>query len=374
MVYPNNLKKTSVRSSLDQSAKDFFNNYMQPGFTVSSAINDIVIGHFEKIAESREAAEIMASAVIYTSLAQNVDPLAIIEKMNGMEEPDVAAYVNMFLNLNRVGSSYLGFHSAPTYKKYVKRTINPVSAVRFDGTTPERAAPSARYLKDVIGAITNTTYWIRGFDNTPMLAYCDMTGSEAGSSVGGWMRFDQALVSANRGRGIRDNLKNYIYANNGTYNAIPTESTVRGIRWDLGPNLKFSGARCQLIKFVSVGGQDGYAAVDAPVPTWAGARPNDLEVTNFIDSNVTLGSGTNVACFGVSTGNGLPGPSNLARLYKGRASSTEWPDQHVGNVTLSAGSFIQYDQRISNGRYVYYYESDSITEYNNLEQYRIWLR
>ena len=133
MVYPNNLKKTSVRSSLDQSAKDFFNNYMQPGFTVSSAINDIVIGHFEKIAESREAAEIMASAVIYTSLAQNVDPLAIIEKMNGMEEPDVAAYVNMFLNLNRVGSSYLGFHSAPTYKKYVKRTINPVSAVIWFG-------------------------------------------------------------------------------------------------------------------------------------------------------------------------------------------------------------------------------------------------
>ena len=64
MVYPNNLKKTSVRSSLDQSAKDFFNNYLQPGFTVPSSVNDMVIGHFEKISESREAAEIMASAVI----------------------------------------------------------------------------------------------------------------------------------------------------------------------------------------------------------------------------------------------------------------------------------------------------------------------
>lgn len=374
MSYPNNLNKTSVRSSLDQSATDFFNNYMQPGFTVSSNVNDLIIGHFEKIAENRQAAEIMASAVIYTSLAQNVDPLSIIEKIQYMDEPDVAAYVNMFLNLNRIGSSYLGIHSAPTVKKYVKRTINPVSSSRFDGSSPDLAAPSAQYIKTLTGTTTNTTYWIRGCDNIPMLVYCDMTGVEAGSTIGGWMRFDQALVSANRGRAVREHLKNYNYASNGQYTANVAESTVRGIRWDLGAGVKFSGVRTQLVKLVSVGGQDGWAGIDAPTPSWVGSRPTDTEVINFIDNTVTMGAGSNAACFGVSAGNGLPGAANLARLYKGRADNTEWPDQHVGNITLTSGSFLQYDQRITNGRFIYYYESDSISEYNNLEQYRIWVR
>lgn len=375
MSYPNNLDKVSVPSRLDNSASVFFNNYLQPGFTLSSQVNDYIIGHFEKITENRSSAEIMASAVIYTSLAQKIDPLSIIEKMQTMERDDVSAYISMFLNLNRVGSSYLGTHKSPNVNKYVKRGISPASGKYFDGTSPQRAAPNAVHIKNLTGTNVNGNYWIRGYNDVPMLVYCDMNGSEALSSLGGWIRFDHTLVSSYRNLAIVDKLKNYVYALNGAYNVnTPAESIIRGIRWDLGPNIKFSGIRVQQFKFDCIDGQDGYSGVDAPVPNWVGNRPTDNEVNSFFENNYVMGNGSNAACFGISAGNGNPGTLNLARLYQGRANALEWPNQFVGVVTLTAGSFFQYDNRIENGRFIYFYESDGITEYNNIQQYRIWLR
>lgn len=375
MAYPSNLNKVSVPSRLDDSSSVFFNNYLQPGFTLSSQVNDTIISHFEKITENRASAEIMASAVIYTSLAQKIDPLSIIEKMQTLERDDVSAYISMFLNLNRVGSSYLGTHKSPSINKYVKRSINPESGRYFDGSTPQRAAPNAVHIKNLTGTNINGNYWIRGYNDVPILVYCDMNGSEASSSLGGWIRFDHTLVSNYRNIGIVDKLKNYVYAFNGAYNVGTTaDSIIRGIRWDLGPNIRFSGIRVQQFKFNNIDGQDGWSGVDAPIPTWVGARPSDVEVNSFFENSYVMGNGSNQSCFGVSAGNGNPGPLNLARLYRGRANNTEWPDQYIGIVTLTAGSFLQYDSRIQNGRFIYFYESDSITEYNNIQQYRIWLR
>lgn len=375
MAYPNNLRKVSVPTRLDNSASVFFNNYLQPGFTVSSQINDTIISHFEKITDNRASAEIMASAVIYTSLAQRIDPLTIIDKMKTMEQDDVSAYISMFLNLNRVGSSYLGTHKSPNINKYVKRGISPESGGYFDGSSPERAAPNAVHIKTLTGTNTNGNYWIRGYNDIPMLVYCDMNGSEAGSALGGWIRFDHSLVSAYRNTAILDRLKNYVYANNGAYNvSVPANSVIRGIRWDLGSTVKFSGIRVHQFKFNNINGQDGWGGADAPTPTWVGSRPTDNEVVSFFENSYVMGGGSNAACFGVSAGNGNPGTLNLARLYRGRANNTEWPDQYVGVVTLTTGSFLQYDTRITNGRFIYFYESDDISEYNNIQQYRIWLR
>lgn len=375
MSYPNNLRKTSITSKLDDSATVFFNNYLQPGFTVSSEVNDTIISHFEKMTNNRASAEIMASAVIYTSLAQQINPLSIIDKMKTLEQDDVSAYISMFLNLNRVGSSYLGTHKSPSINKYVKRGISPESGSYFDGSTSQRAAPNAVHIKTLTGTSINGNYWIRGYNDVPMSVYCDMNGSEAGSSLGGWMRFDHSLVSAYRNTAIVDKLKSYAYSNNGAYNiSSPANSVVRGIRWDLGPNIRFSGIRVHQFKFDNVNGQDGWAGVDAPTPNWVGSRPTDSEVVSFFENSYVMGSGLNQHCFGISAGNGNPGPLNLARLYRGRANNTEWPDQYIGVVTLTTGSFLQYDTRITNGRFIYFYESDDISEYNNIQQYRIWLR
>lgn len=375
MAYPANLKKITIPSRLNDSASIFFNNYIKSGFTISADLNDVLISHFEKITENKASAEIMASAVIYTSVAQRVNPIEIIQKMQGMQSNEVATYVSMFLNLNRLGSSYLGSRRDPGVNKYIKRSVRPESGKYFDGSSPEKAAPNAVHIKNLTGTNVNGNYWIRGCNDIPMSVYCDMNGTEAQSSLGGWIRFDHPLVSAYRNSAILDKLKSYAHAGNGAYSVTTaSDSVIKGIRWDLGPNIKFSGIRVQLYKFDCVNGQDGWAGIDGPIPNWVGQRPTDSEVTNFFENNFVMGTGPNAACFGVSAGNGYPGPKNLARLYKGRLNNTEWPDQYVGIVTLSAGSFWQYDNQISNGRFIYHYESDNTVEYNNIQQYRIWLR
>lgn len=122
---PNNLTATNLKVDGDSDASTFFNNYFKPRFTVSSSINDAILSHFEKICESKEAAKILASAVIYTSQAQNVDPMLALDKFRTLSGNELASYAAMFLNLNRKGTSYLGYNNRPPVSKYVTRSILP---------------------------------------------------------------------------------------------------------------------------------------------------------------------------------------------------------------------------------------------------------
>lgn len=121
----NNLNTVSNRTDLNSSASKFFNNFYQPGFTTTSNIDSAVIGYFERIADNTQSARIMASAVIYTAMSQNINPMSIIEEFKTMSQEEMNSYVTLFLNLNRVGTSYLGIHNRPTTSKYVRRMIRP---------------------------------------------------------------------------------------------------------------------------------------------------------------------------------------------------------------------------------------------------------
>lgn len=125
MSIANNLTTNSTRADLNSSSRDFFNNYFQPNFSVSQDVNSVILAQFEKITNNKEAAKILASSVIYTSLAQRIDPMTIVDKIRTMTAEESAAYLGLFLNLNRVGTSYLGLHGAPQRSKYVDRMIRP---------------------------------------------------------------------------------------------------------------------------------------------------------------------------------------------------------------------------------------------------------
>lgn len=103
----------------------FFNNYYSPTFTVSQNIDDAIIAFFEQIADNRESAILLASAVIYTSAQQNVDPMSIIQQMATIKKSELSSYLVVFLNQSRVGTSYLGVNNRPKVGKYIKRTILP---------------------------------------------------------------------------------------------------------------------------------------------------------------------------------------------------------------------------------------------------------
>ena len=155
-----------------QSSSAYFNNfYSQQGFT-SPMINDAVVAYFQSITGDVETGTNLAGAVIFTAVQQGIDPMAIIQqlkqlsdknksaapeystriqsdtqdtsvynpqsgtwttgdKQNAVPGPsttyigisELDAYLTVFLNLNRVGTSLLGLSNSPTTNQYIKRTI-----------------------------------------------------------------------------------------------------------------------------------------------------------------------------------------------------------------------------------------------------------
>ena len=123
MTLPSNLSKVSTRTSLESDASKFFNNYLQPNFSISSNLDEATIAFFQRIAQNREAAMILASAVIYTCLAQRLDLASVLDNFRRMNNDDVMKNLAVFLNLNRVGTSLLGLANSPKAGKYVERMI-----------------------------------------------------------------------------------------------------------------------------------------------------------------------------------------------------------------------------------------------------------
>jgi hypothetical protein len=123
MTLPSNLSKVSTRTSLESDASKFFNNYLQPNFSISSNLDEATIAFFQRIAQNREAAMILASAVIYTCLAQRLDLASVLDNFRRMNDDDIMKNLAVFLNLNRVGTSLLGLTNSPKAGKYVERMI-----------------------------------------------------------------------------------------------------------------------------------------------------------------------------------------------------------------------------------------------------------
>lgn len=121
----NNLTTTSTRTDLTSESSTFFNNYLQSNFNISSDINGAVLAQFEKITGNTESARVLASAVIYTSQAQKVDPMLVVDKIRTMNKDESMTYLGLFLNLNRVGTSFLGVKNRPRISKYVERCLLP---------------------------------------------------------------------------------------------------------------------------------------------------------------------------------------------------------------------------------------------------------
>jgi hypothetical protein len=126
MSQPGNINAIDIINGAKPNETDyFFSNYFTPTFTVSQNIDDAILSFFEKITENKEAAKVLASSVIYTSLARDMDPMEVLSKFSGMSDGELSSYVAVFLNINRVGTSYLGLNGVPKVGKYVQRMLRP---------------------------------------------------------------------------------------------------------------------------------------------------------------------------------------------------------------------------------------------------------
>ena len=101
----------------------YFNNLSFPAINVSQDVGDSVQNYFETITKNKLSAEILASAVIYTSMSQQMSPMEVIAEFKTVAPGELNQYLAVFLNLNRVGTSVLGINNSPSANEFVKRTV-----------------------------------------------------------------------------------------------------------------------------------------------------------------------------------------------------------------------------------------------------------
>lgn len=117
-------QNTGIVNVTAQTTQQYFNNLFLKPSTVTNNQDAAVISFFEnQTAGNKLAAQALASAVIYTALAQNMNPMDIVAQFAQLPADQLNAYLTMFLNLNRIGTSFLGVNNQPITNKYIKRAI-----------------------------------------------------------------------------------------------------------------------------------------------------------------------------------------------------------------------------------------------------------
>lgn len=120
---PSNLGAVNVNKLLSPDGTKYFNNFFNTPITISSAKDDAILSYFESIAQNKDAALALASAVIYTSRVQGIDVMLVLDEFKKLKREDTSVLISYFLNLSRVGTSLIGVQKNQQRNKYVARTI-----------------------------------------------------------------------------------------------------------------------------------------------------------------------------------------------------------------------------------------------------------
>jgi len=123
--YPTNLSGINTNAVNPPNSDKFFNNFFNFPIEVSSNIDAAVVAYFEQIADNKESARALASAVMYTAIKQGVNPMSALDEFRKIPLGDLSTYTALFLNFERVGTSFLGLKNQPIQNKYVTRAILP---------------------------------------------------------------------------------------------------------------------------------------------------------------------------------------------------------------------------------------------------------
>jgi hypothetical protein len=113
----------SVGASSNNASK-YFNNFYATPFNVSSNKNDAVVAFFQQYTQNTAAANNLASAVLYTAMSQNLDPMEVIGQFESLPKGQLNSYLAAFLNISRVPTSSLGINNgSKSTSPYVTRSI-----------------------------------------------------------------------------------------------------------------------------------------------------------------------------------------------------------------------------------------------------------
>jgi hypothetical protein len=110
-------------SNTANDARKYFNNFYTIDFNVSAGANDAMIGFFEQYTKNKTAAKNLAAAVLYTAVAQNLNPLQVLSDFQSLPKGQLDNFLVAFLNINRAPTSVIGTKSSVKTNPYVTRSI-----------------------------------------------------------------------------------------------------------------------------------------------------------------------------------------------------------------------------------------------------------
>jgi hypothetical protein len=110
-------------ASSQTDARKYFNNFYSGAFNISANANDAIVAFFEQYTQNKSAAQNLSAAVVYTALAQNVDPLSILSEFESMPKGQLNSYLVAFLNISRVPTSVIGLKNSTKTSPYITRAI-----------------------------------------------------------------------------------------------------------------------------------------------------------------------------------------------------------------------------------------------------------
>jgi hypothetical protein len=120
-----NITGPDLNSDLAKSsATKYFNNFYATPFNVSAGANDAIVAFFEQYAQNTTAAKNLASAVLYTAMSQNIDPMSILSDFENLPKGQLNNYLAAFLNISRYPTSSLGINNGTkATSPFVTRSI-----------------------------------------------------------------------------------------------------------------------------------------------------------------------------------------------------------------------------------------------------------
>ncbi len=116
-----NLQSADVGQT-QTDARKYFNNFYAFDMSVGAA-DDAVTAFFENYTNNKQSAMILASAVIYTAKAQNIDPMSVLSEFAKMPPGELTPYLTAFINASRAPTSFVGVKVRDTTNPYVNRSI-----------------------------------------------------------------------------------------------------------------------------------------------------------------------------------------------------------------------------------------------------------
>ena len=104
---------------------NYFENFFNKGMSTSSNVDDALIGYFQSVTGNAESGAALAASVLYTALSRGLEPMEIVDQFRKVPSQELSAFLTMFLNSNRVGTSLLGLTNSPQTSRYITRAVLP---------------------------------------------------------------------------------------------------------------------------------------------------------------------------------------------------------------------------------------------------------